>query len=178
MRTTEKFLQKRKELHFPIILSLSSMYVLTWALDVNFKFCGYCYCNPGIFFTRVQDIFEDLAADRKIRSYTIKCPRRSRGCQWTDELRTKDVSLIYRRLKIPKRNFSTVSFIIRSIRKSPTNYANSYSSPTRNICTIFKSRDQWPGWCGESGKREKSSVSWGISYPPTWPPLFCFLVLK
>ena len=78
------------------------------------------------FLTRVQDIFEDLAADRKIRSYTIKCPRRSRGCQWTDELRAKDVGLIYSCLKIPKRNFSIVSLIIRSIRKSSTNYANSY----------------------------------------------------
>ncbi|XP_067052173.1 TNF receptor-associated factor 4-like isoform X2 [Acropora muricata] len=39
---------------------------------------------------REQDIFGDLAADRKIRSFTIKCPSRSRGCQWTGELRAKD----------------------------------------------------------------------------------------
>ncbi|XP_015778036.1 PREDICTED: TNF receptor-associated factor 4-like isoform X2 [Acropora digitifera] len=48
--------------------------------------CPVCRTNLNT----KQDIFEDLAADRKIRSYTIKCPRRSRGCQWTDELRAKD----------------------------------------------------------------------------------------
>ncbi|XP_015767410.1 PREDICTED: TNF receptor-associated factor 4-like [Acropora digitifera] len=37
-----------------------------------------------------QDIFGDLAVDRKIRSFTIKCPSRSRGCQWTGELRARD----------------------------------------------------------------------------------------
>ncbi|XP_074618714.1 TNF receptor-associated factor 4-like [Acropora palmata] len=48
--------------------------------------CPVCRTNLN----REQDIFEELAANRKIHSYTIKCPRRSRGCQWTDELRTKD----------------------------------------------------------------------------------------
>ncbi|XP_015778034.1 PREDICTED: TNF receptor-associated factor 4-like isoform X2 [Acropora digitifera] len=50
------------------------------------SFCPACRTNLD----REQDIFEDLAADRKIRSFTIKCPSRSRGCQWTGELRAKD----------------------------------------------------------------------------------------
>ncbi|XP_015767336.1 PREDICTED: TNF receptor-associated factor 4-like isoform X3 [Acropora digitifera] len=53
--------------------------------------CPVCRTNLNT----EQDIFEDLAADRKILSYTIKCPRRSRGCQWTDELRAKDDHLAY-----------------------------------------------------------------------------------
>ncbi|XP_074618711.1 TNF receptor-associated factor 4-like isoform X2 [Acropora palmata] len=43
-----------------------------------------------MFFVCIRDIFGDLAADRKIRSFTIKCPSRSRGCQWTGELSAKD----------------------------------------------------------------------------------------
>ncbi|XP_029186973.2 TNF receptor-associated factor 5-like [Acropora millepora] len=42
---------------------------------------------------REQDIYEDKAADRKIRSYTIKCPNRSRSCQWRGELRAKEKHL-------------------------------------------------------------------------------------
>ncbi|XP_067052176.1 TNF receptor-associated factor 4-like isoform X2 [Acropora muricata] len=42
---------------------------------------------------REQDIYEDKATDRKILSYTIKCPNRSRSCQWRGELRAKEVHL-------------------------------------------------------------------------------------
>ncbi|XP_068738068.1 TNF receptor-associated factor 6-like isoform X4 [Montipora capricornis] len=36
---------------------------------------------------RDKDIFPDKAAERKVRSFVIKCPR---GCQWTGELRSKE----------------------------------------------------------------------------------------
>ena len=99
-----------------IISSLSSTYVLGEAQDISFNFIVLLQSWNS--FVCVQDIFGDLAADRKIRSFTIKCPNRSRGCQWTGELRAKDVSLIYSHFKIPKRNFTIVSLIIRSTRKS------------------------------------------------------------
>ena len=73
----------------------------------------------------------DQAADRKIRSYTIRCPRRSRGCQWKGELRAKEVRYL------PKRNFATVNLIERSIRKSSANYANYYTDSTKKFCTCF-----------------------------------------
>ncbi|XP_074618713.1 TNF receptor-associated factor 4-like [Acropora palmata] len=47
--------------------------------------CPGCRSNLN----RELDMFEDQAADRKIRSFTIRCPRRSRGCQWKGELRAK-----------------------------------------------------------------------------------------
>ncbi|XP_015778038.1 PREDICTED: TNF receptor-associated factor 4-like [Acropora digitifera] len=43
--------------------------------------------NDRIRLNREQDIHNDKAADRKILSYTIKCPNR---CQWTGELRAKE----------------------------------------------------------------------------------------
>ncbi|XP_067052825.1 TNF receptor-associated factor 4-like isoform X2 [Acropora muricata] len=46
--------------------------------------------NDRIRLNREQDIHNDKAADRKILSYTIKCPNR---CQWTGELRAKEVKL-------------------------------------------------------------------------------------
>ena len=113
------------------------------------------------FFVCVQDMFLDLAADRKIRSYSIKCPSRPRGCQWKGELRTKDVSLIYRRLQIPKRTFTIINPIIRSIGKSWTNYDNSYTNPTRRFCT-FQSRDQLLRWCANLAK--ENSVQFPEEY--------------
>ena len=38
----------------------------------------------------LQDTFADKATERKILSLLITCP--SEGCQWTGELRLKDVS--------------------------------------------------------------------------------------
>lgn len=38
----------------------------------------------------LQDTFADKATERKILSLLITCP--SEGCQWTGELRSKDVS--------------------------------------------------------------------------------------
>lgn len=38
----------------------------------------------------LQDTFADKATERKILSLLIACP--SEGCQWTGELRSKDVS--------------------------------------------------------------------------------------
>ena len=43
-----------------------------------------------IFFT-FQDIFPDKSTERKILSLIIKCP--SEGCEWTGELRGKEVSI-------------------------------------------------------------------------------------
>ena len=40
----------------------------------------------------LQDTFADKATERKILSLLITCP--SEGCQWTGELRSKDVSII------------------------------------------------------------------------------------
>ena len=36
----------------------------------------------------LKDMFVDKATERKVRSFVIKCPR---GCQWTGELRSKEV---------------------------------------------------------------------------------------
>lgn len=38
----------------------------------------------------LQDTFAEKATERKILSLLITCP--SEGCQWTGELRSKDVS--------------------------------------------------------------------------------------
>ena len=38
----------------------------------------------------LQDTFADKATERKILSRLITCP--SEGCQWTGDLRSKDVS--------------------------------------------------------------------------------------
>ena len=35
-------------------------------------------------------MFVDKATERKVRSFVIKCPR---GCQWTGELRSKEVGI-------------------------------------------------------------------------------------
>ena len=35
-------------------------------------------------------MFIDKATERKVRSFVIKCPR---GCQWTGELRSKEVGV-------------------------------------------------------------------------------------
>ena len=43
-----------------------------------------------LFFT-FQDIFPDKSTERKILSLIIKCP--SEGCEWTGELREKEVSI-------------------------------------------------------------------------------------
>ncbi|XP_067054385.1 TNF receptor-associated factor 4-like [Acropora muricata] len=43
---------------------------------------------------REQDIYDDKATDRKILSYTIKCPNSSRSCQWRGELRAKEKHLV------------------------------------------------------------------------------------
>jgi len=40
----------------------------------------------------LQDIFPDKAMERKILSLAVKCP--SDGCEWTGELRYKEVKLI------------------------------------------------------------------------------------
>ena len=45
----------------------------------------YCF----FFSSFRQDIFPDKATERKILSFVIKCT--SEGCQWTGELRSKDV---------------------------------------------------------------------------------------
>ena len=45
-----------------------------------------CYAFLLIFF---QDVFPDKAMERKILSFTIRCP--SRHCDWTGELRNKEV---------------------------------------------------------------------------------------
>ena len=37
----------------------------------------------------LQDVFPDKATERKILSFAIKCP--SDGCEWTGELRNKEV---------------------------------------------------------------------------------------
>ena len=43
------------------------------------------------FFTQIlQDIFPDKATQRKILSFAIRCP--SDGCEWTGELRSKEVN--------------------------------------------------------------------------------------
>ena len=91
---------------FPDTLSLSSTYALAEAPDINtlFQFCTIIASAILEIVICVQDIFEDLAADRKILSFTIKCP--SRGCQWRGELREKNVGLIYRRFKMARRNFT------------------------------------------------------------------------
>ena len=39
--------------------------------------------------------------------------------------------------KIPKGNFAIVNLVVRSIRKSSANYANSYTESTRRFCTCF-----------------------------------------
>lgn len=39
----------------------------------------------------LQDIFPDKAMERKILSLAVKCP--SDGCEWTGELRYKEVKL-------------------------------------------------------------------------------------
>ena len=52
------------------------------------------FCSVVEFF--LQDMFLDKATERKILSFIIKCP--SIGCQWTGELRSKDVSLNSRSL--------------------------------------------------------------------------------
>ena len=39
-----------------------------------------------------QDVFPDKATQRKILSLAIKCP--SEGCEWTGELREKEVRLL------------------------------------------------------------------------------------
>ncbi|XP_067052170.1 TNF receptor-associated factor 4-like isoform X3 [Acropora muricata] len=52
----------------------------------------YCpICRKKL--NREQDIYEDKAADRKIRSYIIKCPNSIRSCQWRGELRAKEKHL-------------------------------------------------------------------------------------
>ena len=43
------------------------------------------------FFFTFQDIFPDKSTERKILSLIIKCP--SEGCEWTGELREKEVSI-------------------------------------------------------------------------------------
>ncbi len=42
-----------------------------------------------IIFLSLKDIFADKATERKILSLIIKCP--SDGCEWTGELRYKEV---------------------------------------------------------------------------------------
>ena len=37
-----------------------------------------------------KDVFPDKATERKILSFSIKCP--SEGCDWTGELRSKEVN--------------------------------------------------------------------------------------
>ena len=41
----------------------------------------------------LQDVFADKATERKILSLAIKCP--SQGCDWTGELRNKEVNRLY-----------------------------------------------------------------------------------
>ena len=119
-----------------IISSLSSTYVLAEAQEIH-SFNFIVQLQSWNFFVCVQDIFGDLAADRKIRSFTIKCPSRSRGCQWTGELRAKDVSLIYSRFKIPKKKLHHSKLNYNVNQKIPTNCYNSYTNPTGKFCTCF-----------------------------------------
>lgn len=51
-----------------------------------------CICDDLllIFFFKSKDIFPDKATGRKILSFTIKCS--SKGCDWTGELREKEVN--------------------------------------------------------------------------------------
>ena len=44
-----------------------------------------------LFFLTFQDIFPDKSTERRILSLIIKCP--SEGCEWTGELREKEVSI-------------------------------------------------------------------------------------
>ena len=46
----------------------------------------------------LQDTFADKATERKILSLLITCP--SKGCQWTGELRSKDVIISSNRMCI------------------------------------------------------------------------------
>ena len=48
-------------------------------------------CPP---FSTFQDIFPDKSTERKILSLIIKCP--SEGCEWTGELREKEVRIVFR----------------------------------------------------------------------------------
>ena len=43
---------------------------------------------------QLQDIFPDKATERKILYFAIKCP--SKGCDWTGELRNKEVMYVYK----------------------------------------------------------------------------------
>ena len=47
-----------------------------------------------------QDVFPDKATERKILSFAIKCP--SEGCDWTEELRSKEVTLYNRLSPYPR----------------------------------------------------------------------------
>ena len=41
----------------------------------------------------IQDVFPDKATERKILLFTIKC--RNEGCEWTGELREKEVQYLF-----------------------------------------------------------------------------------
>ena len=57
--------------------------------------------NLRLWMVILQDIFPDKAMERKILSLAVKCP--SDGCEWTGELRYKEVkftSLSYSQYKV------------------------------------------------------------------------------
>ena len=41
-----------------------------------------------------QDIYPDLAIERTILDFIVKCPNERYGCQWTEELRSIEVTFI------------------------------------------------------------------------------------
>ena len=50
---------------------------------------SYHLNHMNIYHLFSKDIFPDKATERKILSFTIKCS--SEGCEWTGELREKEV---------------------------------------------------------------------------------------
>ena len=56
-----------------------------------------------------QDVFPDKATERKILSFTIKCP--SEGCEWTGELRSKEVKSLLYSMAVKKK--TTTVFIVQ-----------------------------------------------------------------
>ena len=58
-------------------------------IQIAIDLVSYHLKNAIIFHLFSKDIFPDKATERKILSFTIKCS--SEGCEWTGELREKEV---------------------------------------------------------------------------------------
>ena len=72
-----------------MICSLLSYLLLSFSNSVLSFTNLECLSSLSLYLFVFQDVFPDKGTERKILSFAIKCP--SEGCEWTGELRSKEV---------------------------------------------------------------------------------------